>query len=484
MTYYDATATKSNTLTPNSQEVIAKLDGGLTITTYVNALDVQGVWMAGPDRVKEDEQRFRQYVRFKSETKMKYVYYYDTIFNPEFAERYPNMNLEQMAKKVMKDYYMDSTIFITPKEIRAQVDLFPEGNRFVRLLERENGKKTFLRIYDDNFVHPSESEITAAFKRLTMEELPKVGFLVGHGERNITRLGDRDYNFAWHKHSRHALINQGFDVVEVGLDNEIPADVNILVIAEMRNALNEKHKTNLDKYIARGGNLFILSEPNRSEYMSPLLAEFGVSLVPGILVRPTENFSPELVISMPSNVSGNIAYHFGSMYNWGQGILTETVSGLAWNTDMGYEVTPLFLTDSLVWNELETSNFVDDTARLNPEIGEKRQCYATALALSKKVNNKEQRVLVFGDADCLSNGVLNMGRALPVAVSNPQIIMGGFYWLANGEVPIDVRRPSSPDDALYVGEQAATIWKAIWTWVLPGLLVVAGLILWIRRRSR
>ena len=31
--YYDATHTKVNTLTPNSQEIINKLEGGLTITT-------------------------------------------------------------------------------------------------------------------------------------------------------------------------------------------------------------------------------------------------------------------------------------------------------------------------------------------------------------------------------------------------------------------------------------------------------------------
>ena len=39
MTYYDATATKRNTLTERSQEVISQLKGGLTITTYVNLLD-------------------------------------------------------------------------------------------------------------------------------------------------------------------------------------------------------------------------------------------------------------------------------------------------------------------------------------------------------------------------------------------------------------------------------------------------------------
>ena len=37
--YYDATATKMNTLTPNSQEIVARLDGDLTITSYINILD-------------------------------------------------------------------------------------------------------------------------------------------------------------------------------------------------------------------------------------------------------------------------------------------------------------------------------------------------------------------------------------------------------------------------------------------------------------
>ncbi|MFR7812437.1 MAG: hypothetical protein ACLU4N_26160 [Butyricimonas faecihominis] len=44
MTYYDATSTKRNTLTEQSQEVISQLKGGLTITTYVNLLDDNNVY--------------------------------------------------------------------------------------------------------------------------------------------------------------------------------------------------------------------------------------------------------------------------------------------------------------------------------------------------------------------------------------------------------------------------------------------------------
>lgn len=80
-------------------------------------------------------------------------------------------------------------MFLAPTTIRKQIDLWPEGNRFVRLLERESGEKTFLRVYNDMYHHPFETEITAAFKRLVME-LPKVGFLTGHGERDVKKIGD------------------------------------------------------------------------------------------------------------------------------------------------------------------------------------------------------------------------------------------------------------------------------------------------------
>lgn len=481
MTYYDATATKSNTLTENSQDVIARLEGGLTITTYVNALDVQDLWTALPATVKYDQELFRQYVRFKPEIRMEYVYYYDSIADPIQDLQYPGMNARERMREITRLYNIDSSLFIAPEEIRSQIDLSSEGRRFVRLLECENGEKTFLRVFNDMQHQPGEAEITAAFKRLVME-LPKVGFLVGQGERDISKTGDRDYNFAWDKSFRYALINQGFDVAEVNLDGEVPTDINILVIAEMRWGLTEKQFDNLRSYIARGGNLLIMSEPRREDCMSPLLAEFGVSLVPGQLVRITEDYSPDLVLSVPSEKAGNLIYQFEDMRQAQRLIVTPGVSGLT-HVDAGYEVIPLFLTDSIVWNEMETTNFIDDTVRLNPEMGEVQQSYITALALRREVEGKEQRILVYGDADCISNGELKMGRA-ELGADNFNIIMGSFYWLSHNEVPIDVRRPVPVDDEVYLSKESMAVWKVVMEWVMPGVLILLYLLLWLRRRGR
>ena len=167
-------------------------------------------------------------------------------------------------------------------------------------MTRESGEKMFLRQFDDMMRDPSEGEISAAFKRMVME-LPTVGFLTGHGERNINLYRDRDYAcFARDKRFRHALLNQGFDVTEVTLKEDIPALINILVIADMMQPLTENEMKRLERYINRGGNLFIVGDPYSREFMNPLVEPFGVEFTEGILVKPTENFQPDLVMAWPT----------------------------------------------------------------------------------------------------------------------------------------------------------------------------------------
>lgn len=482
MSFYDATATKSNTLTPNSQDVIKRLEGGLTITTYVNALDEKDIWTAIPRQIKNDQARFKQYVRFKPEIKLKYVYYYDTINDPSLDERYPNMNTYQRAKELMKHYDLDSTLYISPQEIRAHIDLFPEGNRFVRLLERETGEKTFLRVYNDMMHHPSEREITAAFKRLVMK-LPKVGFLKGHGERDINKIGDRDYGFANDKAYRQALINQGFDVEEVSLDKEIPSDITILVIAELRTAINPEEMVFLNQYIERGGNMLIMAEPKRDIFMNPLLNILGVNMIPGTLVHASNDYSPDLIATIPTEQAMQVAYGFEGMRKVEAVAVMPSVAGLEYVGNNNYTVIPLFQTDSLVWNETRTVDFVDDTVRLEPELGEVQKTYFTALALQREIGNKTQKIIIYGDADCISNGEVNMRRR-GFESSNYTIIMGSFYWLSDNEVPIDIRRPTLPDNKVYMTKEMMNIWQLIFVWILPGILLAIFLVLEIRRRGR
>jgi len=157
--------------------------------------------------------------------------------------------------------------------------------------------------------------------------------------------------------------------------------------------------------------------------------------------------------------------------------------GLEYTGGKGFDTTTLFVTNSHTWNETETTNFIDDTAKLNPAAGEVRKSYATGLALSRKVGEKMQKIIILGDADCISNGEISISRN-GVPASNYSVIMGAFYWMSDNEVPIDVRRPPLPDDKISLDKKSMATTKIMLMWVFPGILALCAILLWIRRRGR
>jgi ABC-2 type transport system permease protein len=353
-------------------------------------------------------------------------------------------------------------------------------------------------MFDDPTRYPGETEISAALKRLVME-LPVIGFVSGHGERDINNDGDRGYyRFSQDKPFRNSLINQGFDIAEVTLTREVPGNVSILVIADMRHPLRAAEEVNLDAYIARGGNLVILGETRRQEIMNPLLARFGVQCKQGQLVkyaseepqkegapaRPHTRFTADLILSHLTKEAREISYIYDNMYSVGSVVTMPGAVGLEYETDRGYNMIPLLVSDTLdSWNELETTDFIDDTVRINPVIGEVMRSYPTALALTRQVGDKEQRILITGDADCLSNGEISMWRA-NVRAANYNLIMGSFFWMSDNEVPIDVRRPTPPDNRFFVTGNNVKLSKYMLMGLFPLLLLASCLVIWLRRRGR
>ena len=490
MSFYDATETKQNTLTKMSQDIVAKVNDKMTITFYSNILDDNRFIFYGFPRTDlQNIKRFKQYVRFKPDIKMKFVRYYAKGNNEKaLNKRFPDLNDEQRMIRLADIYGQDSSIFIPKEEVdKLEPDLRFENYRYVMVLERENGQKCFLRIYDDMYVWPFESEISAAFKRIS-EVLPKVAFLTGHDERDVNNISDRGYNtFAAQKTFRSSLINQGFDFVEVDLSQEIPADINILVIPEMKEPLTSTEEANFEKYLARGGNLIVASEPRRHDIYNPFIKKyFGVSASEGQLVRPDTIRIANLSLSWPTKEAAtNIAYHFNSMIVYEQQVTMPTAMGLDYSNaaEKGWNVTEMFKTDSLWWNEKQTTDFVDEVPVYNPEKGEVMQKWVTAIAMTREVGERIQKVIVLGDADCLSNGELSISRR-GIRASNFSLIQGGFFWLTDYNTPIDIRRPRSSDRSITMGATGLMIWKVISFGLIPVALALCGILIWIRRKGR
>lgn len=483
--YYDATEMKENTLTQNSIDIMEKLDGPLTITTYANMFD-ENYFRALPRYYNEDFNRFEKYIRFKPEIKMKYVYYYDKTNNPTLEQRYPGLTDEQRLKKICDALDWDVKRVLTPEQIRAKEDLSGEYNKYVRVIERGNGQKSYLRLYEDNYRHPTETEISAALKRMVIKS-PVVAFLTGHGERSIDGIGERDYYaFSQYKDFRNSLVNQGFESISLSLDsvNKVPENIDILVISDVRTALSPKEQEIIENYIAEGRNLLIAGEPRRQEQMNPLLAPLGLSFMPGILVQESKDFSTDLILANPTMASLNVINRFDKLLAFGNQITMPSAVGIKQTEEKGFKVVPILTTDSTgSWNELETTNFIEDTARINPSIGEVEQANTTMMYLNREVNNREQRIIVLGDADCIGNGELSRQRN-GISSANFSVITESFRLLSFGEFPVDTSRKGSSDNKININEEWGLWIKILFMGLLPGILTFLSLALWWKRRKK
>ena len=479
--FYDATRTKQQTLTENSQKILNMAAGGLTMTTYVNCLD-EFNWTGEPGNRLYDQRQFEQYTRFKPEIKMQYVYFYDKSQNERLYSLNPGLTDREIMVKLSVAQGLDTNMYLRPEELKQIIDLSSEDNHVVRVLERENGRKVFLRMFRDMWIYPSEAEVSAAIRQLVDDELPIVGFLTSHGVRNSEKAGDRDYRyFVQERVYRRALINQGFAIKNVNLDDEIPEQVNILVIADMQTALSPGEMESLEKYIAQGGNLIIAGDVGRASVMNPIIASLGVQFMTGQIVQQNKDFMMDLVFAKPQEDLGNLSYMFDAL---GERVITMPgCVGLKYEQKPGFTITPLLMSETRgCWNEVETTNFIDEEAKLNVNVGEVEQAYPLALALFREIAGKQQKIVILGDADCMSNAEMKANRDR-VNAGNGMFILGIFNWLTDGEFPIDVRRPATPDNDLYVGVDGMKITRyAFWGFSL--LLMVIYLCLWFHRRGR
>jgi len=521
--YIDTTANKYLTLTVNAQKVIKEMgDKPLEVTSYVNLLDNR-FWYGKPEQRNTDLARWEPYLRFKPDIKFKYVYFYDSPADKNFFKYNPGLTLPQLAERYAKSFKVDLKSFQTPAEISKTIDLQPEQNRYVMDLHY-NGRRTFLRLFDDRDVFPSETETSAALKRLMQAKMPKIVFAQGESERSIDKMGDRHFKYLTNQISfRYSLINQGFDVSKIFLhDEDIPGDLTALVIADPKLMFDSVSKRKIEKYIADGGNLLIAGEPGRQDIVNPLLAPLGVKMMDGMMVEKNKDFSPELVQPYLTPAAAAFTLKLHEDFEDSLVIAMHGAAGLSVGTGGPFTAIPLAMTvDKRSWNKKikpdenmiemaedeetprsmggftisigdggetgskhkkgEASDPDPNMLRYDSSQGDQRGPLPAVVGLTRTINGREQRIVVAGDADFLSNAEL--GR-YNIKTCNFDFSTAIFSWFAHGEFPIDTSRPPSQDKRLNITDSGLAFLKVMLMGILPGLLLVFGSILLIRRKRK
>lgn len=482
--YLDTTRDQKMTLSVNAQKIVNDLGKDeLEVTLYTNLLDVLG-FIGQPALRNRYLGVWESYTRFKPNISFKYVDYYDEPTNNRILEsQYPGKSLDQKANLYAKNSRLDLNRYLRPAEIHKVMDLAPEYNRIVMHMKYKD-KTTFLRFYNDELMYPDEPEISAAFKRLLSAKFPKISFVNGNLERDINRSGDRDYQYLTNtKNYRNSLVNQGFDTDTLSLETQdIDPSVSAVVISDPKRTLTALTTSKIQEYIANGGNMLIAGEPGKQDNLNPLLKQLGVQLMPGSIVSPDRNLSQDLSRNTVTAFAATFSKILAIRRADGLIVSMPGATAVAYDSNGAFKVRPLLFTDgNKSW--LRKNKYVVDSANVafSAAGGDIRNSFPTVVALTRTINGREQRIIVSGDADFMSNTELRQDM---IPNCNFEFSTALFSWLSYGEFPIDTFRPESKDKSVKLSTSQMKFTRIIYLWILPGLVLAFAFVLLIRRKRK
>lgn len=351
-----------------------------------------------------------------------------------------------------------------PDEVRS-LGISVDGEIIVRYQDRSEHVKS-----------DREQVFTNALQRLARNQERWIAFVEGHGERDA--LGEANHDLGeWVKQ----LFNQGYRAQPINLieTQSIADNTSILVIAGPRIDYLPGELEIILNYVNAGGNLLWLHEPGPLYKLDALAEELSLSFYPGTVIDyagqligindPTITLVTKSLYSPHTVTDG---FEFTTLFPMAGAI--ELLESDKWFTK------PILSTGDHTWNEtakLEGAvDFNDDSDTRGP--------LTIGLSLERNIEieegdelvTKQQRIVVLGDGDFLSNTYLaNSG--------NNELGTRIINWLSSDDEFISIPPKIANDTQLTMSPTVLGIIGIVFLFVMPAALIVIGITIGLRRKK-
>lgn len=406
----DVTHNALNSLSPASVQVLAQLEGPLTITVYATGLDAQR-----GDVRKLVSEFIALYQRYKPDLRLVFV---DPVKQPEATRQ---------------------------SGIRGNGEMVVEfGARRERLATL------------------NEQTLTSALLRLAHGREQILMYLSGHGERKL----DGEANHDLGEFGRR-LQQNGYRIAPLNLAiaQEVPDNASVLVISHPQTRLFPGETAKLLRFVERGGNLLWLLDGEPLRGLEPLAETLGLALSPGMVIDPAAQ-----EMNAPSDWALGVGYppHPATR---DFDLITVFPFARALGTEEDSRWTPHILVEGALKGWVSSRR----SPRFDPQ-HDVAGPVALALALQRRMGEREQRLVVTASGAFLANAYSGNGGNLDLGVNM-------LNWLAGEEHLVSLSAPTVRDGNLILSRHQLTALSIILLVLCPLLLTAVGGWLWWRHRA-
>lgn len=321
----------------------------------------------------------------------------------------------------------------------------------------------------------SERSLTNALERLERGSDRIVAFVTGDGERRADGQANADLGTFISQLEGRGMRAVPLNFAQV---HAVPQHTDLVVLASPSLALPAAATQALVDYVQGGGNLLWLTEPANDDLgLKPLADALGVRVLPGVLV---DGSGSALGLQDPRQIALGDYPPQAITSGFTLTTLFPQVSALAQVRQAQWSVHAFLRSSAQSWTEFQPiDNSKPSDIRYDAAAGELKGPLDFGFALSRlspSPDKSEQRAVVIGDGDFLSNTFLGNGgnRALGERV---------FDWLLGDDKLVNLPPRGAPDRLLQISQGELNTVSFGFLIGLPLLLLlIGGFIVWRRRR--
>ena len=145
------------------------------------------------------------------------------------------------------------------------------------------------------------------------------------------------------------------------------------------------------------------------------------------------------------------------------------------------KLTELAFSSSKTWAETDLASALAETPTASPDEAEKKGPLAVAVAFEGRVpladvESKPSRILVFGDANFISNANLRQ-------VYNRDFFLNSLNWVVGEAEGVSIRSGTMRLATRPIAPEQFSLMFLVTTILVPELILLAGLAIWWARRS-
>lgn len=337
-----------------------------------------------------------------------------------------------------------------------------------------------------------EQEITGAIVKVTRELNKKIYFTVGHGERSL----DEEQEPTGLSALKKLFESNRYNVAPLSLvsGSDIPADADAVVIAGPEQDFLGQEIQAIERYLERGGSLWVLLKPQKDIGLGALLSKIGVRVgteyIAQIMdspigktvnpqVTPVSGFNPDHVMTRPFLRTDLVLMRLPAVVVRDQEIPGLEYTELAYSdpqsmafidkTFKGEGKPGPFPIMATVSGDFPSENKTSSGGAAGTVSGETKK--------DSNLNSKNKmQVLVVGDVDFIANQLLYKNL-------NRDLALNAIAYLAREENMISITPKEVAITDLKMTPTQFYIFIFGFILPLPLLLLGTSGFLWYRRRS-